>query len=258
MGKRTRKDRESGITDFMRIITHEMNNALCGASNEAQLLLLSEGLTEEQRKGLHTILHNIQRSAARVHDIYSTTMAICRDEVIIKSKDFCLYDAIDDALISLQSSPETDDGTVSIAREGSGRITKPIYYRGKKYLRGGDYEPVVVKGDRKFTGFVFSNLFTNACIHGKSRIDFDVDQEDSLVRCMIANDTENGIPEQYRERLFQPYFRIPGTKVYGSGLGLYASKRLVELQGGRIWFENPNGEVRFYFTLPVAGSSGNL
>ncbi len=256
MGKKN-KDKQATIVDFVAAIAHDMNNAICSSHNEAQLLSLSEDLTEAQRKGVQAILCGLERAAYGIYDICHTIRTLSQDEIVMISQDFNVYDCIDGALLSLQPNLE-DDGTVSVTRDCLGRISRPLYHRGKIYLRNSGCEPVVAKGDGKFTRFVFSNLLTNACIHGKSRVNFDVETQGDYVKCMVANDSDNGIPEQYRERIFQPYFRIPGTKVSGSGLGLYACKRLVESQGGRVWFENPDGEVRFYFRLPSARSPASL
>ena len=41
----------------------------------------------------------------------------------------------------------------------------------------------------------------------------------------------------------------------GTGLGLNITKSLIEMQGGRIWFESQEGEgATFHFTLPIAES----
>ena len=74
------------------------------------------------------------------------------------------------------------------------------------------------------------------------------------LRLTVA-DSGVGIPPEYHERLFDEFFQIPGTdqaKV-GTGLGLALVKRLVEMQGGRVWVESRGKDdgARFSFTLPV-------
>lgn len=66
-------------------------------------------------------------------------------------------------------------------------------------------------------------------------------------------DTGRGISEQDQKMLFQPYYRIEGQEhLSGLGLGLALSKRLVELQNGRIWAESKKGEgSTFAFALPI-------
>ena len=47
-------------------------------------------------------------------------------------------------------------------------------------------------------------------------------------------------------------------KIGGSGLGLSVCKGLVELMGGKIWFESPEGKgTVFYFKLPTNGGDKN-
>jgi signal transduction histidine kinase len=72
-----------------------------------------------------------------------------------------------------------------------------------------------------------------------------------------VTDTGVGIPNDVGERIFDPFFRVPGTKVQrgqaSSGLGLALAKRLVEAHGGDIWFESaPDRGTTFNVTLPVA------
>ena len=72
-----------------------------------------------------------------------------------------------------------------------------------------------------------------------------------------VKDTGVGIPNDVGERIFEPFFRVPGTQVQrgqaSSGLGLALTKRLVEAHGGDIWFESaPDRGTTFNVTLPVA------
>jgi PAS domain S-box-containing protein len=65
-----------------------------------------------------------------------------------------------------------------------------------------------------------------------------------------------GIEEKDLGRIFNRYERVSTShsrKVSGMGLGLYITKALVELQGGKIWAESiPEGGSKFSFTLPIA------
>ena len=51
------------------------------------------------------------------------------------------------------------------------------------------------------------------------------------------SDEGPGIPEEWRERIFEPYARRDTHTARGSGIGLYAAKRLGESMGARLWCE---------------------
>ena len=65
-----------------------------------------------------------------------------------------------------------------------------------------------------------------------------------------------GINEEDQSKVFQKFFRSEDQKareVPGTGLGLNITKSLVEMQGGRIWFESEFRKgTTFHFTIPVA------
>jgi signal transduction histidine kinase len=65
-----------------------------------------------------------------------------------------------------------------------------------------------------------------------------------------------GIPRDARERVFEPFARLPGAasaKGSGSGLGLAIARRIVELHGGTLTVDDsPGGGARFVLALPAA------
>lgn len=67
-----------------------------------------------------------------------------------------------------------------------------------------------------------------------------------------------GIDPADQAKIFQQYFRTELSRetASGTGLGLNISQSLVNMQGGRIWFEsNVNTGSTFHFTIPIAESS---
>lgn len=71
-------------------------------------------------------------------------------------------------------------------------------------------------------------------------------------------DSGPGVPEEYRDKIFERFTQVPGLpgRRRGSGLGLTFCRLAVEAHGGRIWVEpRDSGGSVFAFTLPISGPS---
>jgi len=69
---------------------------------------------------------------------------------------------------------------------------------------------------------------------------------------IAVRDYGMGVAPEKRAQLFTRYFQAAARPVGGLGLGLYISRRIVELHGGRIWAEFPeDGGSRFVVELPT-------
>ena len=66
-------------------------------------------------------------------------------------------------------------------------------------------------------------------------------------------DSGPGIPEDIRDKIFDPYFT---TKAKGTGLGLALAYRIMEDHGGRITLETGPDGTTFVVELRVAGGGG--
>jgi len=128
-----------------------------------------------------------------------------------------------------------------------------------------DNVPGLVKGDPNRLRQVLVNLIGNAVkftregeVHLSVRM---LPRAEGQVELVFAvRDTGIGIPAEARERLFQPFMQVDAstTRRYGgSGLGLAISRRLVELMGGKLWFESQEGVgTTFFFNLRLETSAG--
>ncbi len=70
---------------------------------------------------------------------------------------------------------------------------------------------------------------------------------------LAVSDEGPGIPPEWRERIFEPYARRDTHTARGSGIGLYAARRLAESMGARLWCEpaEPTG-ARFVLAMAAA------
>ena len=69
---------------------------------------------------------------------------------------------------------------------------------------------------------------------------------------LYVRDFGRGIDPRYHESIFERYFRVPGTKIQGSGLGLSISRDFVEAHNGTLTVESELGKgSKFVVTLPV-------
>ncbi len=104
---------------------------------------------------------------------------------------------------------------------------------------------------------IVEHLVENAVKYAppSTAITIDWSMVEGFVRLGIA-DEGPGIPEEWRERIFEPYARRDTHTARGSGIGLYAAKRLGESMGARLWCEpaGPNGGARFVVALPAAAA----
>jgi signal transduction histidine kinase len=114
-----------------------------------------------------------------------------------------------------------------------------------------------VWADPDKTAWVLINFLTNAIKYSskKSVIDITVKKHPSAKIEFSVKDHGKGIEEIYLPRVFERYFKVPGTDfaVSGTGLGLAIAKDFIEAQGGEIGVESKIGEgSRFFFTLPIS------
>jgi signal transduction histidine kinase len=103
---------------------------------------------------------------------------------------------------------------------------------------------------------VIEHLLENAVKYAPpgTRIAIEVWLVEGTLRLAVT-DEGPGIPAEWRERIFEPYARRDTATARGSGIGLYAARRLAESMGARLWCEpaEPTG-ARFVVAMAAAAA----
>ena len=108
---------------------------------------------------------------------------------------------------------------------------------------------------------VFTNLLSNACkyrLGDSPRIRIEAEESDRQW-VISVRDNGKGIDPSYHDRVFELFRRLETrNQGGGTGLGLAICKRVVELNGGRIWVRSKLGQgSTFYFSVPLTPGLGD-
>ena len=133
-------------------------------------------------------------------------------------------------------TPRTERNGISLSRKG---------------------EDVTVVGSDMLLCRMFFNLVENGVKynHPGGMVKVDVQQRDGQVVIHVT-DTGRGIPQEFWQSIFQPFFRVDKSlsrELGGAGLGLPLVWEIARLHGGRVWVEksNDSGSV-LAVTLPLS------
>lgn len=139
---------------------------------------------------------------------------------------------------------------VELARETVSDVAPLASMRGYSLSLDAPGSKVIILGEPASVGRVLTNLLQNALVHGggAGTITVRVTREGSF----SVSDEGQGIPEEQREQIFQPFYR-GGSREPGHGLGLHLTREIVWRHGGRISVgdNRPRGAM-FVVQLPLA------
>jgi signal transduction histidine kinase len=115
---------------------------------------------------------------------------------------------------------------------------------------------LVVPGVSKLLRRAVRNLLENARRYADGETSLTLVQEGAQA-CIQVHDNGPGVPEAFQERIFEPFYRLPGASERdgGVGLGLALVKSITLRHGGTVRCTNrPAGGACFEIRLPMAAS----
>ena len=116
-----------------------------------------------------------------------------------------------------------------------------------------------IRVDQQRIAYVFANLLTNAVKYSPEKTHIRVRAEAGETRSGRSSirfsviDQGAGISPEHQEHIFERFYRIPGTKKSGAGLGLSIAREIVAAHDGEIGvLTAEGGGSEFMFVIPIA------
>lgn len=221
----------SAKTNFIATISHELKTPISSIKMSLQLLANNRiGILNDEQSQL---IHSIEDDTARLLKITRELLNITQ---------------IENGNIQLSIMPVNIEELISYALNAlkSQAEQKQIVFQV-------DCPESTPRGlaDSEKTTWVLMNLISNAIrySHENSTIRILAETKGEKVRLSVK-DSGLGIAPEYKEKVFNRYFRVPNTNSEGNGLGLSISKEFIEAQGGEISMESEVGMgSTFFFQL---------
>ncbi len=225
------------------------------AAEQIQALVKTrEDLLTSQKSLLANASHELRSPLTRIRMglelMGSTTSPTARNEITRNIGE--LDQLIDEILLASRlDAKEADLGTVEpvdlvgLAAEECARAQATLDVA---------VSSVLVPGVAKLLRRVVRNLLENARRYGAGEVTLAI-RTDAGFATVQVSDRGPGVPEELSERIFEPFYRLPGAseREGGVGLGLALVKSITQRHGGSVHCSNrSDGGACFEVRLPLA------
>ena len=241
--------------DEVAFLATRFNNA---AERIQALIQSHESLLASQKSLLANASHELRSPLTRIRmglELMGTTSSpASRNEIARNIGE--LDQLIDEILLASRlDAREADLGSIEsvdligLAAEECARVQAELD------VQSGDGASVLaVQGVSKLLRRAVRNLLENARRHGAGEVTVTLQQASDTAVVRVC-DHGPGVPVELRERIFEPFYRLPGAteRDGGVGLGLSLVKSIATRHGGSVHCENaPGGGACFVLSLPLA------
>lgn len=223
-------------TEFIGIVSHQLRSPLTNLRFALELLMSGKmgNVGTDELEYFRILRENTQRMGELINDLIVVSR-IESGEFPLKREKIDFVSMVNK--IVEKSRPFAEASNVAITTEIDLNI--------ESILTDGLWLEQVVK-----------NLLDNAIRYTKGRgeIKIKVSHDKHKIDFQIK-DSGVGIPKDEQKYIFRKFFRSKNAvrhQTEGSGLGLHIAKNVLEMLGGKIWFESEENQgTTFYFNLPI-------
>ena len=222
-------------TNFIATVSHELKTPISSIKMSAQLLSDNRvgNLNEEQTELIKSITDDSERLLKITSELLNMSQ-VETGNIQLKLQPVAASAVVQKALEAVQFQAQQKQVAIII--------------------NAGENLPLV-NTDLEKTAWVLINFLTNAIKYSPEHaaVEINTVRKNNTVEFTVK-DAGKGIEEKYLPKIFDRYFKVPGSSKTGTGLGLAISKEFIEAQGGTISVQSEIGSgTSFSFLLNIAG-----
>jgi ribose transport system substrate-binding protein len=219
-------------SDFLSKMSHELRTPLNGILGFAQLLELDQTLNEQQ----HDFVQEILNGGRHLLNLINEMLDLSRIETgkLKVALDIVHFPTIVSECINIVQP---------LAKRKNIMINEQL----------DQCQNISVLADPTRLKQILLNLLDNAIkynrVNGEIKISCHVEGKELVIHVV---DTGKGFSVEEYNKVFDPFYRIDGTKEEGAGIGLSLAKQLVNVMDGRMGVTSTKGKGSdFWFSLPI-------
>lgn len=222
------KELDQARTNFIATVSHELKTPISSIRMGIKLLRdtrLGE-LTTDQKEMVDDIDWEVTRLLNITQELLNAT-ELESGKIQLHAERTNLHEIIEEAV----------DSIITLADDRQITITEKLTP---------DIPDLYLDSDKLI--WVIINLLTNAIkyspVNSEVHIEGFVKNETLHIQ---VTDQGTGVPESERRKIFERYYRIPGSEGKGTGLGLNISKEIVEQMNGEIGVRSADGQGSVFY-----------
>lgn len=228
-------------SEFVSIASHELLTPTAAIKGYLSMILDDNmgQIDDKAREFLTKVYNSSDRLGRLVEDLLNVSR-IESGRLKINKREFSLSESVAKAVEDLQVNAQAKSLDLAYVPP-TGAILPTVY------------------ADPDHVYRVLINLIGNAIKYTqKGWVRVFVTQGDPTHILFTVTDSGLGIPPEHLPHLFEKFYRADRREIagiQGTGLGLYISKRIIELMGGQLTVQSEVGKgTTFNFTLPIMGT----